>query len=215
MPDVSTLLVFALAGLALIAVPGPNLIYIATRSVAQGRRHGIASALGVELGTLIHIAAATVGLSALIASSALAFDLVRYAGAAYLVYLGIRTMRDRTGGLLGGAADGAAPATPLRRTFAEGVIVNVLNPKVALFFLAFLPQFVDPAKSAAPQILVLGLILFVIGTAMDFVWAFGAAALRGRLQRSPRFAARQRFVTGGVYVALGAGAALTGGRAER
>jgi threonine/homoserine/homoserine lactone efflux protein len=208
MPDSATLLVFALAGLALVAVPGPNLIYIATRSVSQGRRHGIVSALGVELGTLIHIAAATVGLSALIASSALAFDVVKYAGAAYLIWLGIRTMRTRDADLL---AATAKPA-PLRRTFAEGVVVNVLNPKVALFFLAFLPQFVDPEKAAAPQIAVLGLVLFALGTTMDFLWAFGAAALRGTLQRRPAYVARQRFVTGGIYVALGAGAALTGGR---
>jgi threonine/homoserine/homoserine lactone efflux protein len=208
MPDTSTLFVFALASLALIVVPGPNLIYIATRSVSQGRRHGVASALGVELGTLVHIGAATVGLSALIASSAVAFDVVRYAGAAYLIFLGIRTIRDTRADPF---AQDAVPA-PLRRTFAEGVIVNVLNPKVALFFLAFLPQFVDPADAAAPQIVILGLTLLAIGVAIDFLWVFGAAAMRGWLQRRPTFVARQRFVTGGIYVALGAGAALTGGR---
>lgn len=208
MPDAATLLVFALAGLALVAVPGPNLIYIATRSVSQGRRHGIVSALGVEVGTIVHIVAATAGLSALIASSAVAFDVVKYAGAAYLIWLGIRTIRTRDVDLLGAEP---TPA-PLRRTFAEGVVVNVLNPKVALFFLAFLPQFVDPEKAAAPQIAVLGLVLFALGTAMDFIWAFGAAALRGRIQRRPALVARQRFVTGGIYIALGAGAALSGGR---
>ena len=208
MPDPATLLVFALASLALIAIPGPNLIYIATRSLAQGRRAGVVSALGVEVGTLVHIAAASAGLSALVASSALAFDVVRYAGAAYLVVLGIRALRDRSGD----DPVGEPRPAPLRRVFAEGVLVNVLNPKVALFFLAFLPQFVDPAANAATQIAVLGLVLFAVGTCVDMAWALAAGALRGRLVRTTRARRRTRHATAAVYVALGATAALTGGR---
>jgi threonine/homoserine/homoserine lactone efflux protein len=213
MPAPETLLVFSLAALVLVAVPGPNLIYIATRSLGQGRRAGVASALGVETGTLVHIAAAAVGLSALIASSGTAFEVVRYAGAAYLVYLGVRTLLRREEHRL----DPAATASPrLRRAYVEGVLVNVLNPKVALFFLAFLPQFVDPARgSAAEQILVLGLVLCALGCAVDMAYAFAAGAVGGWLRRRPGFARRQGYVTGSVYLALGVAAALSGGGRRR
>jgi threonine/homoserine/homoserine lactone efflux protein len=211
MPEPSTIVVFALAGLVLVAIPGPNLIYITTRSLSQGRRAGVASALGVETGTLVHITAAAIGLSALIASSASAFDAVRFLGAAYLVYLGVRTLsgRDRLE-----SADPAEPPVSLRRAYVEGMVVNVLNPKVALFFLAFLPQFVDPERGAAAgQIVVFGLVLFAIGVCMDMLYAFAAGALGGWLRRSASFERRQRLVTGSVYIALGATAALvTGGR---
>jgi threonine/homoserine/homoserine lactone efflux protein len=207
MPDWSTLLVFALASLALVAIPGPNVIYIATRSLGQGRRVGVASALGVETGALVHIAAATAGLSALIRSSPLAFDVVKYMGAAYLVGLGLRAL------VRGQALDleGETSPEPLHRAYAEGILVNILNPKVALFFVAFLPQFVDPARgSAALQILVLGLVFLAIAVVLDLGWALGAGMLGAWLRARPRFAQRQRFLTGGVYLALGAAAALTG-----
>jgi threonine/homoserine/homoserine lactone efflux protein len=205
MPEPSTLLVFTVAALALIAIPGPNHIYIAARSLSQGRGAGVASAFGVETGTLVHVGAAAVGLSAVIASSATAFNVVRYLGAAYLVYLGIRalTARDRHG------ADAAADPTSLRRVFLEGVIVNVLNPKVALFFLAFLPQFVDPDRGpVVTQTLVLGAMLFPLALASDLIYAVAAGALSNRLRGRAAFT---RF-TGGVYLALGAVAALAGGR---
>jgi threonine/homoserine/homoserine lactone efflux protein len=150
MPAPATLLVFALAAGVLVAIPGPNHIYIVTRSIAQGRTVGLASALGVETGTLVHISAATVGLSALIASSAMAFDTLRYAGAVYLGYLGIRALlRDERLDVEGPAAERPS----LRRAYLDGILVNVLNPKVALFFLAFLPQFVDQSRPASTQIL--------------------------------------------------------------
>jgi threonine/homoserine/homoserine lactone efflux protein len=203
MPGTATLLVFAAATALLVVIPGPNQIYITARSVSQGRSAGIASALGVETGTLVHVAAAAVGLSALIASSAAAFDAVRYAGAAYLVFLGVRALRS------GDEAASAPAGAPLRRAFAEGVMVNVLNPKVALFFLAFLPQFVDPARgSVAAQTLVLGAVLFGIALAMDLLYAVAASGLGARL-RSRR---RLNRITGGVYLVLGAAAALSGGR---
>ena len=203
MPAPATLLVFALAASVLVAIPGPNHIYIVTRSIAQGRRIGLASAFGVETGTLVHISAATVGLSALVASSAVAFDTLRYAGAAYLAYLGIRALlRDDAIELDGGAAPPSA-----RRAYLDGVLVNVLNPKVALFFLAFLPQFVDPARGAtSTQILVLGLVVFAIATTSDVVYALAAGALGGWLRSRPAFVRVQRYVTGCVYLGLAAAA---------
>jgi threonine/homoserine/homoserine lactone efflux protein len=204
MPDAATLLVFAAAATLIVLIPGPNHIYIAARSVSQGRGAGIASALGVETGTLVHIAAAAFGLSALIASSAAAFDVVRYAGAAYLVFLGVRALL-RNGGHEAGTQDEATRS----RAFAEGVVVNLLNPKVALFFLAFLPQFIDPANgSIVLQTLVLGLTMFAIGLAIDLLYALIAGALGGRLRQR---AVLDR-VSGGIYIALGAVAALSGGR---
>lgn len=212
MPTLETLFVFALAALALVAIPGPNHLYIVARSIAQGRRAGLASAFGIETGTLVHIAAAAAGLSALIASSAVAFNVVKYLGAAYLVYLGIRALLRDDASLL----DGARAPAPLRRVYTEGVVVNVLNPKVALFFLAFLPQFVDPRHgAAATQIVGLGFVVFLIALASDVIYALGASALGGWLRRRPAFRRRQRYVTGGAYVALGAVAALSGGERDR
>lgn len=204
MPDRSTFLVFALASLALVVAPGPNLVYIVTRSVSQGRRAGLVSAVGVEAGTLVHITAAAVGLSQLVATSALAFSVVKYAGAAYLLYLGLRALRRREG------LDLSAAARSLRlpRVFRDGIVVNVLNPKVALFFLAFLPQFIDPARGAsAAQILALGVVFFGIALTVDVLYAIVAGALSGWLRRRPAYLRRQRFVVGGVYLGLGVSAA--------
>ncbi len=205
MPASTTLIVFAVTAAALIAVPGPNLVYIVTRSVGEGRRAGIASALGVGTGTLVHIAAAAFGLSAVISASATAFNLLKYLGAGYLVYLGLRTL------LRPGPPLSAAPSSPapLVRTFTEGVLVNVLNPKVALFFLSFLPQFLDPARGDTTlQVLVLGLVFFVIALAVDLVGALAGSSLNATLTRRPRAAQRSRYVTGTIYLLMGAAAAL-------
>jgi threonine/homoserine/homoserine lactone efflux protein len=212
MPSPATLLVFALAAGVLVAIPGPNHIYIVTRSIAQGRRIGLASAFGVETGTLVHIGAATVGLSALVASSAVAFDTLRYAGAAYLAYLGIRALlRDDAIEL-----DGAPGPPSARRAYLDGVLVNVLNPKVALFFLAFLPQFVDPARGAtSTQILVLGLVVFAIATTSDVVYALAAGALGGWLRSQPAFVRVQRYLTGCIYLGLAAAATFVPGERRR
>jgi threonine/homoserine/homoserine lactone efflux protein len=213
MPAPATLLVFALAAGVLVAIPGPNHIYIVTRSVAQGRRIGLASAFGVETGTLVHVSAATVGLSALVASSAVAFDTLRYAGAVYLAYLGVRALlRDEAIELDG---DGAA-APSARRAYLDGVLVNVLNPKVALFFLAFLPQFVDPTRSgAATQILVLGLVVLAIATTTDVLYALAAGALGGWLLSRPAYVRVQRYVTGAIYLGLAATATFVPGERRR
>ena len=204
MPAPETLGLFALAALALVAVPGPNLVYIANRALADGPRAGLASVLGVETGTLVWVAAAAAGLSALLASSALAFDAVRYAGAAYLVYLGVRTLRAREGD----EAPDPAPAS-LGRAYREALLVQLSNPKVAVFFLALLPQFVVEARGpAATQILVLGLVLACVGVTVSSAWALAAGSLGRRVRASAVARRRQRRFTGSVYLALGAFAAV-------
>jgi len=203
----STLLVFGLAAGLIVAIPGPNHLYIVARSVGQGRRAGLVSAFGVETGTLVHIAAAALGISSIIATSAVAFSIVKYAGAAYLVYLGVRT-------LLRSVEPEAAPSTtphPLGQVYREGILVNVLNPKVGLFFLAFLPQFVDTSRgSTAVQIVVLGVLMMLLGLASDVGYALAGGALGRLLSRHPRYRRRQHYATGCVYVGLGAAAALSG-----
>jgi threonine/homoserine/homoserine lactone efflux protein len=206
-PDPDRLVIFIVAALALLIVPGPAVLYIVARSIHQGRRAGLASVLGIHVGTLVHIAAATLGLSALIVSSAVAFTAVKIAGAVYLVGLGLWTLFSRRAEpevALGGERN-------LRRAFAQGIVVNVLNPKTALFFLAFLPQFVDPnAPHPAVQIAFLGLLFAVLGTMTDTMWALAAGTAGGVLRRSRRFVTTQRYVTGTVYVGLGMATALAG-----
>ncbi|SDH72227.1 Threonine/homoserine/homoserine lactone efflux protein [Nonomuraea jiangxiensis] len=190
------------ASLALVLIPGPNHFYIIARGLAQGRTAGLASAFGVEVGTLAHIAAAALGLSYVISQSATLFAVVKWAGVAYLAYLGLRAFT-------GGQEQGGTPAPqPLGKVFLEGVLVNVLNPKVALFFLAFLPQFVDPgAGSPAPQVVLFGLTLLLLGLISDLVYACAAGALGHRLTRRAR---TLRYVSGVVYLGMGLAAAFTG-----
>lgn len=205
-PEPSRLALFVGAALLLLVVPGPSVLYIVTQSVSHGRRAGIASVAGITTGTLVHIAAATVGLSALLASSAAAFDVVKYLGAAYLIVVGLRRLagRDRLD-----EPDDHAPRD-LGRLYRQGIVVNTLNPKTALFFLAFLPQFVDPGRGAAwAQILALGLLFAALGFVSDGTWALVAGTLGDRLRRSRRYPAVQRYVSGSVFVGLGAVAALS------
>jgi len=210
-PDPHSLALFVLAALALLLVPGPAVLYVVARSLQQGRRAGLASVLGIHVGTLAHIAAATAGLSALVVSSALAFTAVKVAGAAYLVGLGLWTLLSRRADrevALGGERN-------LRRAFAQGIVVNVLNPKTALFFLAFLPQFVDAdARHPAAQIAFLGVLFALLGLVTDSLWALAAGTAGGVLRRSERLLRGQRYVTGSVYVGLGLATAFAG-RAER
>ncbi|MCT9928923.1 LysE family translocator [Planotetraspora sp. A-T 1434] len=206
MPPVTTLALFAAATLALLVVPGPAVVYIVTRSVTQGRTAGLVSVLGVHAGSLVHIAAAALGISALLAASATAFAVVKYLGAAYLVYLGIRKFLHR--------ADGEAAEVrhaSRSRLFGEGFVVNVLNPKTAIFFLAFLPQFADPSRGpVAPQIVLLGAIWVVLGMASDGTYAVLSSAIAGRLRSSARARRRLDVGSGAVYIGLGAVAALAG-----
>jgi threonine/homoserine/homoserine lactone efflux protein len=206
--DPGTLAVFALAALALLAVPGPAVIYIVTRSIHQGRASGLASVLGIHVGTLVHLAFATLGLSAILASSATAFTAVKLLGAAYLIVVGLRTLLGRADE---DETDPQQPPRRRRRDFAEGVVVNVLNPKTALFFLAFLPQFVDPDHGHAwLQILVLGLTFMLLGLVTDSMWALAAGSAGKTLRKSRRWATAQRYVSGSVFVGLGVVTALTG-----
>ena len=215
MPATANLLAFALAALVLILLPGPNIFYIVARGVEQGRPAAVAAALGVETGSLIHIAAAAAGLSALLASSALAFDLVRYLGAAYLVLLGLRILTRREALPVLAAAGGGRPR-PLGQAYRQAVLIMVLNPKVALFFLAFLPQFVDPARGAAwAQVLVLGAIFLILGVAVDLACALAAGTIGEWLRRRPRALRWQRYTSGTVCLALGALAALAGSHDRR
>ena len=206
MPDPSTLLVFCGAALALIVIPGPAVLYILAQSVEHGRRAGVVSALGIGAGGLVHILAAAVGISSLIVSSAVAFSVVKYAGAAYLLFLGLRR-------LLAGDRDPDVEVPPEARPsriFARGAVVNVLNPKTALFFLAFLPQFVDPDRGAVlGQVLVLGSLFVALALVSDSLYALLAGTLAGRLRRR-RAAARQagRYAGASVYLGLGTATAF-------
>jgi threonine/homoserine/homoserine lactone efflux protein len=204
--DLSNLAVFMAASLALAVVPGPAVLYIVAQSVDQGRLAGLVSALGIGAGGLVHVIAATIGLSSLLASSATAFTVVKYAGAGYLVLLGIRRLltQEQIGEEI------LRPPRARRRIFVDGVVVNVLNPKTALFFLAFLPQFVDPGKGAATvQILLLGLIFVAIALCSDSLWALGAGTLGAWLRRSRSYLGVKRWVTGTVFVGLGLSTART------
>jgi len=210
-PDAPSVGLFVVSALALLLVPGPAVVYIVARSIHEGRRAGLASVVGIHVGTLVHIAAATLGLSALIVSSTVAFTAVKVAGAIYLVALGLWTLFSRRAEpdlALGGEQN-------LRRAFAQGIVVNVLNPKTALFFLAFLPQFVDPnAARPAVQIAFLGVLFALLGLVTDSIWALAAGTAGGMLRRSRRFVRTQRYVTGTVYVGLGVATALAGNITE-
>ncbi|MER6943162.1 LysE family translocator [Nonomuraea sp. NPDC000554] len=208
MPDLSTIALFCAATLALLVVPGPAVIFIVTRSVSQGRAAGLVSVLGVHLGSIVHIAAAALGISALLAASATAYTVVKYVGVAYLVWLGVRK-------LLHKGHDEEAVEVQVhskQRMLWEGFVVNVLNPKTAIFFLAFLPQFTDPnAGPVGPQIIVLGLLWLALGMASDGAYALLSSAMAGRVRRSAR--ARRRLDVGSGLVYLGLAAWLTAEKA--
>ena len=181
-------------------MPGPAVLYIVAQSIDRGRAAGLVSALGVAVGGLVHVTAAAIGVSALVVSSATAFTVVKLVGAAYLIGLGLHTLLTRRE-----PVDAAVPSERrLRRSFTQGVVVNVLNPKTALFFLAFLPQFVDPdAAAPALQIFALGLIFVAIALCSDSIWALAAGTLGAWLRRSRWYLGVKRWVTGTVFVALG------------
>lgn len=209
MPTWTTLLLFAGAALALLVVPGPSVVYIVTRGMHQGRSAALVSVLGVTTATLVHTSFAAVGLSAILASSAAAFTAVKVAGSAYLLWLAVRTWRDRSAE----DADVPLPAVPLRRIYLQGFVVNLLNPKTALFIFALLPQFVDPARgSAAAQILVLGGVLASLGLLSDGAYALASGTIGAWLRRRRSAAVAQRRVSAVIYGVLGIGTALAGQR---
>jgi threonine/homoserine/homoserine lactone efflux protein len=206
-PSSSSLLLFVSAALLLLVIPGPAVFYIVGRSIGHGRGAGLVSALGISVGTLVHTAAAAVGLSALLMSSAMAFSAVKYLGAAYLIYLGVQKIRRDESFVV----EGDAPRVKLSRVFAQGIVVNVLNPKSALFFFAFLPQFVDPARGpVVPQILFLGTLFAVMGLTGDSIWALTSGTVAGLFRRNPRAMRTQRYVSGGILISLGVATAFAG-----
>jgi threonine/homoserine/homoserine lactone efflux protein len=215
MPETSTLALFALAAITLLVIPGPSVLYIVTRSADQGRAAGLASVCGVHVGTLVHVSAAALGLSALLVSSATAYHTVRWLGAAYLVWLGVRRLlaRDEDAAVAAAGQDQRPPG--LRRVFAQGVVVNVLNPKTALFFFAFLPQFVDTSRGSVPfQVLVFGVAFILLGLLSDGAYAMAASAGAGWLRRRRGVARATRLVSGGVLIGLGVTTALAGSRSS-
>jgi threonine/homoserine/homoserine lactone efflux protein len=200
------LILFIVSSLALLVVPGPAVLYIVTRSLSQGRMAGLASMAGVNAGALTHTVAAALGLSAILVSSALAFNVIKFVGAAYLIYLGVRQFFAK-----GGFETLELKQESLGRIFSQGYLVSIFNPKLALFFFAFLPQFVDPSHgSAALQMLVLGLLFVALAAVSDGMYALLSSQLGRWLKRNPRFAKRQKYVTGSIYMGLGVTAALTG-----
>jgi threonine/homoserine/homoserine lactone efflux protein len=207
-PHAATLAAFAATALVLLLIPGPAVLYIVSQSIEHGRRAGITATFGVHAGTLVHITAAAAGLSAILLSSSLAFGAVRIVGAAYLFYLGLRTILARTD--QGGAAP-AARERRLGRIFRQGVLVNVTNPKTALFFFAFLPQFVDANGAAVPeQIVVLGLTFALLGLVTDSAWALLAGTAAEWVRGRSAVRSAQRWVTGCVFIGLGVATALVG-----
>jgi threonine/homoserine/homoserine lactone efflux protein len=194
------LALFVTSGLLLNITPGQDTLYIVGRSISQGRRAGLFSVLGISCGSVVHTCAAAFGLSAILATSAQAFTIVRLAGAAYLIYLGVRMLLDRSRELTPGRFDHES-TWPI---FRAGFTTNLLNPKVALFFMAFLPQFVDPAATSKTlAFLILGAVFIVNGTLWCLVLAFGASAMSRRFRDSPSAAVVLRRATGGLFVGLG------------
>jgi threonine/homoserine/homoserine lactone efflux protein len=197
MPDATHLSLFLAAAFLLAITPGPGMFYVLARTLAGGRREGIVSSLGTFVGGLVHVLAAAFGLSAILAASALAFGIVKYAGAAYLIYLGVRMIRERNAA--------AGPVTRSARSpFRQGIMTEVLNPKTALFFLAFLPQFVTPAKGhLILQFAFLGCVSVMLNTGADLVVATFAGFLSERLQASRKLQSRQRVASGLGMIGLG------------
>ena len=205
MPDSATLLAFSAAALVVLLIPGPGVLYVIARSLSQGQRAGLVSVLGLSTGAFVHVVAATVGLSAILLASATAFGVVKILGAGYLVYLGIRALLARDSS----PAPEFVTARSLRRLFVDGVVVSILNPKVAVFFLVFLPHFADPSRGSVPQqIFLLGLLYVLLALCTDGAYALLASRLRGWFRGPVARGAIPRYAGGAVYVGLGVSTAL-------
>jgi threonine/homoserine/homoserine lactone efflux protein len=200
-----TLLLFALATLLLTASPGPGVLYVTARSLSQGRRAGFVSMFAIESGEIVWIAAAGTGLAALLAASVSALTILRFAGAAYLIYLGVQRWRH--------AEEIATPGRDrLGRIFVQGFLTQIFNPKVAVFAVAFLPQFLDPARPIGPQVLVLGVIYIAVAIGVDLCYVLAASAVANRFMRSRLARKRASRAAAATYLALGVTAAATGVR---
>ena len=206
MPAAPLLAGFLLASVVLAITPGPGVMYIVARSLAEGRAAGLASVAGVALGNLGNAIGASLGLAALFAVSSLAFTLVKYAGAAYLIYLGVRTLRPST------QAFSVIEPAPRTRVFRDGLVVALLNPKTAMFFAAFLPQFLRAGPSPLAQSVALGVTFVALAAATDTLYALAASTIAPRLMRSTAMRAGGRYVTGGTFIGLGLLSAFSGSR---
>ncbi|NIR66738.1 MAG: LysE family transporter [Aliifodinibius sp.] len=204
--DISTLAIYMTAVTILLITPGPAVLYVVARSIDQGARAGIISTMGISVGTLVHVAGAALGISAILVTSAVAFNVVKYLGAAYLIYLGIRKFLENESFQSNQQQNGNSS-----QSFYRGIIVSLFNPKSALFFLAFLPQFVDVSNgSPAIQMLVLGAIFVVMGIVNDSLYALLAGKIGGWLKSNLSFIRAQKYFSGSVYIALGIATALSG-----
>ena len=204
MPSLSTYAVFLATALALLAIPGPAVLYVVTRSIEMGRAGGVASVAGITTGTIVHVGLATAGLSSLILASKTAFDAVKYVGAAYLIILGVRRLLTRSEDRV---QEEAVPRTR-RRAYTQGVVVNLTNPKTIVFIFAFIPQFVDPgARHVWLQVLVFGLSFALLGFLSDNVYALAAGAVADRLRGSRKIARFERWFGGSILIGLGIAAA--------
>jgi threonine/homoserine/homoserine lactone efflux protein len=199
MIDAHRFLLFFAAALVLAVTPGPGIFYVLARSLAGGRREGIHSSLGTFVGGLVHVFAAALGVSAILAASAIAFHTVKYAGAAYLVWLGIGMIRTRNAELT------VETLRPSQGAFRQGILTEALNPKTALFFLSFIPQFIAPERGHIfLQFVVLGAISVILNTTADLIVVFLAAPLERKLKNSAAFRRRQRVASGLGMIGLGA-----------
>jgi len=207
-PSSTNIMLFISAALVLLVIPGPAVLYIIAQSVEQGKKAGLISDLGIHTATLVHVIAAALGLSALLASSALAFDIVKYAGAAYLIWLGLKKIGTRPSTI---NADTPIARRHYRKLYRDGFIINLLNPKTALFFLAFLPQFVDVDRGhVASQVVFLGTILIIVGFISDACYAIAAGTIGQWLRTSRTYLNIDRYLGGVMLIGLGIAAAFTG-----
>jgi threonine/homoserine/homoserine lactone efflux protein len=210
-PDASTYAAFAAATIALLLIPGPAIIYILNRSVSDGREVGLAAVAGLEIGDLIQVIAAAAGLSAVVATSATAFNVVKWAGALYLIVTGVRTMMHPPAPI-----DPDQPGVSMRKAFRQGIIVNALNPKTALFFLSIFPQFIHPERgNAGLQSLALGVVFVVLATIFNGTYALIASSLRDLLLRGRALDIVRRWVSGGLFIGLGLLAATASSSGHR
>jgi threonine/homoserine/homoserine lactone efflux protein len=211
MPSASVIATFATAAVILLLIPGPAVLYIVNRSVSDGRTAGLASASGLALGNLVHALAAAAGLSAVLATSAAAFNAVKWLGAGYLIFVGVRTLLTKPS-----VIETEQPAVSAKRAFTQGIVVNILNPKVALFFLSFLPQFIHPDQGRPGiQALVLGLVFVLIGFCTDSTYSLLASSLREVLLRGKALPFVRRWVAGTVFIGLGVVAATASASSAR
>ena len=207
MPSAAAMALFAGASAIVTLIPGPAVLYIVTRGMDHGRRGGLASALGVNAGIVVHVAFAVLGLSVVLASSAALFNVMKYAGAAYLIFLGFKRLLEKDDLL----PTEERPLRSRRRLFSQGVVVSILNPKLALFFVAFLPQFVNRAHNVRLQLLIFGLVFQLVALITDSLYAVLAGTVGSALRNRRGYARAERYVAGGIYIALGAAAATVGG----